>query len=137
MLVVAAGKKVPIEGFDRRSLDAKLAIAITANFVNGHTSEEAEVRQISGIAKQFHQVSYLPLFCALKSGHVALKRACFEILITLVDECQQWAEHAPFVYVILYRHAMLALLRWLHGRSKYIGRIGHSAVAFTATDAIF
>ena len=42
-------------GFDRRSLDAKLSIAITANFVNNHSAEEAEVRQISGIAKQFHQ----------------------------------------------------------------------------------
>ena len=55
-LVIASGKKVPIEGFDRRSLDAKLSIAITANFVNSHTPEEAEVRQISGIAKHFHQV---------------------------------------------------------------------------------
>ena len=56
VLVVASGKNVPIEGFDRRSLDAKLAIAVTANFVNSHTAEEAEVRQISGVAKQFHQV---------------------------------------------------------------------------------
>ena len=55
-LVVASGKNVAIDCFDRRSLDAKLAIAVTANFVNSHTAEEAEVRQISGIAKQFHQV---------------------------------------------------------------------------------
>ena len=55
-LVVASGKNVAVEGFDRRSLDAKLAIALTANFVNNHSAEEAEVRQISGIAKQFHQV---------------------------------------------------------------------------------
>ena len=55
-LVVASGKNVAVEGFDRRSLDAKLAIAVTANFVNNHSAEEAEVRQISGIAKQFHQV---------------------------------------------------------------------------------
>jgi len=54
-LVIASGKRVPIEGFDRRSLDAKLSIAVTANFAYKHTSEEAEVRQISGIAKQFHQ----------------------------------------------------------------------------------
>jgi len=54
-LVIASGKRVPIEGFDRRSLDAKLSIAVTANFVNTHTPEEAEVRQISGIAKHFHQ----------------------------------------------------------------------------------
>lgn len=60
-LVIASGKNVAIEGFDRRSLDAKLSIAITANFVNGHTAEEAEVRQISGIAKHFHQVCSLRL----------------------------------------------------------------------------
>ena len=46
--------QVPLEGFDRRSLDAKLSIAITANFVNGGTREEAEVRQISGIGKQYN-----------------------------------------------------------------------------------
>ena len=46
--------QVPLEGFDRRCLDAKLSIAITANFVNGGTREEAEVRQISGIGKQYN-----------------------------------------------------------------------------------
>ncbi len=46
--------QVPLEGFDRRSLDAKLSIAITANFVNRGTREEAEVRQISGIGKQYN-----------------------------------------------------------------------------------
>ena len=64
---MAAGKKVPIEGFDRRSLDAKLSIAVTANFVNEHTSEEYEVRQISGIAKQFHQVITSSFFSMHKS----------------------------------------------------------------------
>jgi len=57
-LVIASGKNVPIEGFDRRSLDAKLSIAVTANFANNHTPEEAEVRQISGIAKHFHQAFF-------------------------------------------------------------------------------
>ena len=55
MIVIASGRKVAIEGFDRRSLDAKLSIAVTANFVNHGTSEEVSVRQISGISKQFHQ----------------------------------------------------------------------------------
>jgi len=55
MIVIASGKKVAIEGFDRRSLDAKLSIAVTANFVISGSSEEAAVRQISGISKQFHQ----------------------------------------------------------------------------------
>ena len=51
---MAPGFQVPIGGFDRRSLDAKLSIAVTANFVNGGTREEAEVRQISGISKQYN-----------------------------------------------------------------------------------
>ena len=56
MIVVASGRRVAIEGFfDRRSLDAKLSIAVTANFVFSGTSEEAAVRQISGISKQFDQ----------------------------------------------------------------------------------
>ena len=55
MVIIASGRRVAIEGFDRRSLDAKLSIAVTANFVNSGTVEEAAVRQISGISKQFHQ----------------------------------------------------------------------------------
>ena len=55
MIVVATGKKVPLEGFNRRSLDAKLSIAVTANLVNSGTREEAQVNQISGISKQYHQ----------------------------------------------------------------------------------
>lgn len=43
MVVIASGKKVPIEGFNRRSLDAKLSIAVTANFKNTGTREEAMV----------------------------------------------------------------------------------------------
>ncbi len=45
-IVVASGKKVCMEGgFNRRSLDAKLSIAVTANFVNGGSREEAQVRE--------------------------------------------------------------------------------------------
>ena len=57
MCIIASGKRVPIEGFNRRSLDAKLSIAVTANFVNSATKEEAAVNQISGISKQYHQVN--------------------------------------------------------------------------------
>ena len=55
MVVIASGRKVAIEGFDRRSLNAKLSVAVTANFVNSWTPEEAAVRQISGISKQYDQ----------------------------------------------------------------------------------
>ncbi len=43
VLVAASGKNVCVDGFNRRSLDAKLSIAVTANFVNGGTREEAQV----------------------------------------------------------------------------------------------
>ena len=56
MCIIASGKRVPIDGFNRRSLDAKLAIAVTANFVNTASKEEVLVNQISGISKQYHQV---------------------------------------------------------------------------------
>ncbi len=35
-------------------MSKKLSITITANFVNGGTREEAEVRQISGIGQQYN-----------------------------------------------------------------------------------
>eukprot|EP00095_Tigriopus_kingsejongensis_P000377 snap_masked-scaffold1811_size27320-processed-gene-0.0 protein:Tk00377 transcript:snap_masked-scaffold1811_size27320-processed-gene-0.0-mRNA-1 annotation:"hypothetical protein D910_10638" len=55
MVVIASGRKVALDGFNRRSLDAKMAIAVTANFKNTRTPEEARVNQISGISKQYHQ----------------------------------------------------------------------------------
>ena len=36
-------------------MDAKLAIAITCNFVNDASKEEAYVNEISGVQKQYHQ----------------------------------------------------------------------------------
>ena len=60
-LVVASGKNVPIEGFARQSLDAKLAIAVTANFVNNRTAEDSQSDEIAGLAYQYHQVSNIQL----------------------------------------------------------------------------
>ncbi len=54
-IVIASGKKVAVEGFNRRSLDAKMSIAITANFVNHETSEEKAVKEIAGLSRQYHQ----------------------------------------------------------------------------------
>ena len=51
----ASGKNCIMDGFSRYSLDAKLAIAITANFKNGWTQEENEVEEIGGIARQYDQ----------------------------------------------------------------------------------
>ena len=42
-------------GFKRKEFRGKLAIAITANFINRHTQEEARVEEISGVAFIFNQ----------------------------------------------------------------------------------
>ena len=55
MLVDASGKKVPLEGFDHHSLNKKLCIAVTANFVNNNTKREASVQEIAGLSRQYHQ----------------------------------------------------------------------------------
>jgi len=51
----ASGKAVNLKGFNRYKMDAKLAIAITCNFVNTASKEEAFVNEISGVQKQYHQ----------------------------------------------------------------------------------
>ena len=53
VVICATGRKVPIKGFERKSLDAKMSIAITANFVNKNTMEERRVAEIPGLSKQY------------------------------------------------------------------------------------
>jgi len=55
ILVCASGRKVDVPGFQRTALDAKMSIAITANFVNNNTVEEREVCEIPGLSKQYDQ----------------------------------------------------------------------------------
>lgn len=55
VLVGAEGKNSRIPGFDRKELRAKLALAITANFINHRTQEEAAIQEISGVAFIFNQ----------------------------------------------------------------------------------
>ena len=54
-LVCADGRKSSIQGFEKTELRGKLALAITANFVNYGTSEEAACSEISGVAFIFNQ----------------------------------------------------------------------------------
>ena len=54
VVVGASGKTVNLHGFNRYKMDAKLAIAITCNFVNDASKEEAYVNEISGVQKQYH-----------------------------------------------------------------------------------
>lgn len=48
-------------GFTRKEFRGKLAIAITANFINRNTTAEAKVEEISGVAFIFNQKFFLEL----------------------------------------------------------------------------
>lgn len=50
-----------LAGFARKEFRGKLAIAITANFVNRNTTAEAKVEEISGVAFIFNQKFFLEL----------------------------------------------------------------------------
>uniref|UniRef100_A0A8C6U5P0 Molecule interacting with CasL protein 1 n=1 Tax=Neogobius melanostomus TaxID=47308 RepID=A0A8C6U5P0_9GOBI len=55
VFVSAGGGSYLPEGFKRKELRGKLAIGITANFVNRNTAEEAQVQEISGVARIYNQ----------------------------------------------------------------------------------
>ncbi|XP_039763096.1 F-actin-monooxygenase Mical isoform X3 [Pararge aegeria] len=54
-LIGADGKRNTLQGFKRKEFRGKLAMAITANFINRHTEQEASVPEISGVAFIFNQ----------------------------------------------------------------------------------
>ncbi|XP_030076989.1 F-actin-monooxygenase MICAL2 [Microcaecilia unicolor] len=55
VLISAGGSKFIPEGFKRKEMRGKLAIGITANFINRNTSAEAKVEEISGVARIYNQ----------------------------------------------------------------------------------
>ncbi|XP_072128993.1 F-actin-monooxygenase mical2b isoform X10 [Mobula birostris] len=55
VIVGADGRKSSLQGFRRKEFRGKLAIAITANFINRNTTAEAKVEEISGVAFIFNQ----------------------------------------------------------------------------------
>ncbi|XP_028652857.1 F-actin-monooxygenase mical1 [Erpetoichthys calabaricus] len=55
VFISAGGGKFVPEGFRRKEMRGKLAIGITANFINRHTAAEAKVSEISGVAKIYNQ----------------------------------------------------------------------------------
>ncbi|GAB6029662.1 hypothetical protein CHUAL_014161 [Chamberlinius hualienensis] len=55
VIVGADGKRNTLKSFKRKEFRGKLAIAITANFINRHTEAEARVQEISGVAFIFNQ----------------------------------------------------------------------------------
>ncbi|XP_030665407.1 F-actin-monooxygenase MICAL1 isoform X4 [Nomascus leucogenys] len=64
VLVSAAGGKFVPEGFKVREMRGKLAIGITANFVNRRTVEETQVPEISGVARIYNQSFFQSLLKA-------------------------------------------------------------------------
>ncbi|CAJ1057569.1 protein-methionine sulfoxide oxidase mical2b isoform X9 [Xyrichtys novacula] len=61
VVIGADGRKGTLDGFSRKEFRGKLAIAITANFVNRNTTAEAKVEEISGVAFIFNQKFFLEL----------------------------------------------------------------------------
>ncbi|XP_072236686.1 F-actin-monooxygenase MICAL2 isoform X2 [Leuresthes tenuis] len=61
VVVGADGRRNTLEGFKRKEFRGKLAIAITANFINSNTTAEAKVEEISGVAFIFNQKFFLDL----------------------------------------------------------------------------
>uniref|UniRef100_A0A8C9TRX8 F-actin monooxygenase n=1 Tax=Scleropages formosus TaxID=113540 RepID=A0A8C9TRX8_SCLFO len=55
VMIGANGSKGTLSGFRRKEFRGKLAIAITANFINRNTAAEAKVEEISGVAFIFNQ----------------------------------------------------------------------------------
>ncbi|XP_071415090.1 F-actin-monooxygenase MICAL2 isoform X3 [Pithys albifrons albifrons] len=55
VIIGADGRRNTLEGFKRKEFRGKLAIAITANFINRNTTAEAKVEEISGVAFIFNQ----------------------------------------------------------------------------------
>lgn len=62
VMVGADGKRNTLEGFKRKEFRGRLAIAITANFINKKTLAEAKVEEISGVAFIFNQAFFKDLY---------------------------------------------------------------------------
>ncbi|XP_037870162.1 F-actin-monooxygenase Mical isoform X7 [Bombyx mori] len=62
VLLGADGKRNTLQGFKRKEFRGKLAMAITANFINRHTEQEASVPEISGVAFIFNQKFFKELY---------------------------------------------------------------------------
>lgn len=61
VIIGADGRRNSLPGFNRKEFRGRLAIGITANFVNYNTAEEAEVEERSGVAFIFDQKFFLDL----------------------------------------------------------------------------
>ncbi|XP_076839841.1 F-actin-monooxygenase mical1 isoform X2 [Brachyhypopomus gauderio] len=55
VFISAGGGRFVPDGFKIKELRGKLAIGITANFINHHSAAEAQVQEISGVARIYNQ----------------------------------------------------------------------------------
>ncbi|KAM6924503.1 F-actin-monooxygenase mical1 [Xenentodon cancila] len=55
VFISAGGGRFVPDGFKHKELRGKLAIGITANFINGNTAAEGKVAEISGVARIYNQ----------------------------------------------------------------------------------
>uniref|UniRef100_A0A3P8WC96 Microtubule associated monooxygenase, calponin and LIM domain containing 1 n=1 Tax=Cynoglossus semilaevis TaxID=244447 RepID=A0A3P8WC96_CYNSE len=55
VFISAGGGRFVPEGFKHKELRGRLAIGITANFINRNTAAEAQVEEISGVARIYNQ----------------------------------------------------------------------------------
>uniref|UniRef100_G3UQV1 Molecule interacting with CasL protein 1 n=1 Tax=Meleagris gallopavo TaxID=9103 RepID=G3UQV1_MELGA len=62
VLISAGGGKFVPEGFKRKEMRGKLAIGITANFINRYSRAEVEVAEISGVARIYNQKFFQNLY---------------------------------------------------------------------------
>uniref|UniRef100_A0A667YIY5 Molecule interacting with CasL protein 1 n=1 Tax=Myripristis murdjan TaxID=586833 RepID=A0A667YIY5_9TELE len=64
VFISAGGGRFIPDGFKHKELRGKLAIGITANFINRHTAAEAQVAEISGVARIYNQKFFQDLLTA-------------------------------------------------------------------------
>lgn len=60
-ILCADGKQHSLKHFHSKEFRAKLAIAITVNFVNSNTDEEVAVEEISGVSFIYNQAFFITL----------------------------------------------------------------------------
>lgn len=61
VIIGADGRRNSLPGFNRKEFRGRLAIGITANFINYNTAEEAEVQERSGVSFIFDQKYFIDL----------------------------------------------------------------------------
>ncbi|KAL1020609.1 hypothetical protein UPYG_G00002390 [Umbra pygmaea] len=61
VFISAGGGRFVPDGFRQKELRGKLAIGITCNFINSHTAAEAQVAEISGVARIYNQKFFMDL----------------------------------------------------------------------------